>query len=302
MKLELIKKGATQVFWKGQTFLKKNSPEILLGLGLVSIVGGTVMACKATLELNDVMQTAFDRKESIKEIKKDHPVAYTQQEYNRDITVSYIKTGVDLAKLYGPAVAVGAFGVACVFSSHDIMRQRNVAIAAAYNVLDKGFKEYRSRVVEELGEDKDKQFRYGYKKTEITEIETDENGKEKKVKKKVNVVPGGESIYARFFDETSIHWTKTPEYNLIFLKAQQNYANNLLQSRGHVFLNEVYDSLGIERSQAGAVVGWVLGEGDNYIDFGIFDVYNESSREFVNGFERSVLLDFNVDGYIVDKI
>lgn len=108
------------------------------------------------------------------------------------------------------------------------------------------------------------------------------------------------SPYARFFDEASANWVKDPEINHIFVQCQQNFANNLLIARGHLFLNEVYDMLGIDRSSAGQVVGWVIsGDGDNFVDFGMFEAH---SARFVNGYERSILLDFNVDGVVVDKI
>jgi hypothetical protein len=68
-----------------------------------------------------------------------------------------------------------------------------------------------------------------------------------------------------------------------------------------VFLNEVYEGLGMERCQMGQHVGWLKAgrsRGDGFIDFGIYDIFDESKRAFVNGFEPVALLDFNVDGPI----
>ena len=143
---------------------------------------------------------------------------------------------------------------------------------------------------------------------EVEETSVDEKtGEEKVTKKTVNVAdPNNYSSYARFFDDGCTGWTKDPEYNLMFLKKQQRYANDLLKSRGHLFLNEVYDMLGIPRTKAGQVVGWIYDEeypnGDNFVDFGIYDLYNEKARDFVNGYERTILLDFNVDGDIMNLI
>jgi hypothetical protein len=111
------------------------------------------------------------------------------------------------------------------------------------------------------------------------------------------------SPYACFFNEDSVAWTKNPECNKMFLRQQQNYANEKLRQRGYLFLNEVYDMLGIPRTKAGQCIGWIYDEknpiGDNYVDFGIYDrIHNQS---FVNGYEDSVLLDFNVDGNILDR-
>ena len=113
----------------------------------------------------------------------------------------------------------------------------------------------------------------------------------------------GPSQYARYFNSGCAAWTKDPECNLVYLRHQQNYATELLRHRGYLFLNEVYDMLGLPRTKAGQVIGWVYDEanpvGDNYVDFGI---YNERNEDFVNGYAESLLLDFNVDGNVLDKL
>jgi len=111
------------------------------------------------------------------------------------------------------------------------------------------------------------------------------------------------SDYARFFNSASIHWTKSSEHNLMFLRLIQRHCNDLLKARRHLFLNEVYDQLDIPRTKAGQVVGWIYDEknpmGDNFVDFGIYNLRNEN---FVNGYESSILLDFNVDGNILERL
>lgn len=272
---------------------QKNSPSIMFGAGVVGVVGSTVLACKATLKLESVLSEAQNNLSVAKQL--DHP-DYSEDDRSRDIALIYVQSAVAVGKLYGPSIVLGAASIAALTHSHNVLTRRNAALTAAYTALDKGFAQYRQRVVDAYGEEKDREFRYGSEKVTITDPET-------KRKKSVDrVVPGAPSIYARFFDEYSPNWSKEPEYNALFLKCQQNYANDLLHARGHVFLNEVYDMLGIDRSQAGAVVGWVLSDnGDNYIDFGIFDGRG-GTIDFVNGRERSILLDFNVDGLIWDLI
>jgi len=203
---------------------------------------------------------------------------------------------VDISKLYGPTITLGLSSIACIIAAHGIMNRRAVALTAAYKALESTFAEYRNRVIEQIGEKREEDIRMGTKTVEIT----DENGKTKKI---TSVDPNGISPYAKFFDEHSDNWSKTPEYNLLFLKAQQNYANDLLHARGHVFLNEVYDMIGVPRTSAGQVVGWVISkDGDNFIDFGIYDHWNNEKHLFVNGLEASILLDFNVDGVVYDRI
>jgi hypothetical protein len=193
---------------------------------------------------------------------------------------------------------LGGASIAALTRSHNILNERNAALTAAYTALDRGFKEYRQRVVEKYGEDQDREFRHGSKEVSII----DEQGKKQTVTRVGDDEP---SIYARFFDPLSTSWSKEPEYNLLFLKCQQSYANDLLLARGHVFLNEVYDMIGVPRSKAGSIVGWIIASNnisDNHIDFGIFDGNDHKVRDFVNGREGSILLDFNVDGVIYNLI
>jgi hypothetical protein len=307
-KLTLIKQTISNKTAMKRLMVKKYSPEILMGLGIVGVVTSTVMACKATLKVEDILDEAKATMEDVDHVLENPELfegSYTPEDAKKDKSIVYVQTGVKLVKLYAPSIALGVISISALLGSHKIMKQRNVAVVAAYNGLKMTFDNYRRRVIEEFGEDKDRDYRYGLRKEEVEVIETDKNGKEKKTKKIATVVdPNHISPYARFFDETSTEWSKTPEYNRIFLQAQQNYANNLLQARGHLFLNEVYDMLGWadNRTQAGAVVGWVLSDdddADNYVDFGIF---NPENSDFVNGLEGSVLLDFNVQGVIYDKI
>lgn len=305
-----IIKSAGDVINKVGFKIRKHSPEILVAAGVVGTVASTIMACKATTKVSDILEDTKSQVDQVHTVLDDRNISedkYSQEDAKKDLAIVYVQSGVKLVKLYAPAVALGVLSLGCILTSNNILRKRNVALAAAYTAVDHGFKEYRGRVVERFGEAVDHELKYNIKAKKITEtVVNEETGKEKKVKKTIDVVgdPSTYSDYARFFDELCPMWEKDPEYNLIFLKAQQNYANDLLRSRGHLFLNEVYDMLGIPRSKAGQVVGWVYDEnnpvGDNYVDFGIYDVNRENNRDFVNGYERSILLDFNVDGNIWD--
>jgi len=273
----------------------KNSPGVLLGVGVTGMVASTVLACRATLKMNEVLD---DTQRNLEKARTLEHRDYSEKDRGRDVAIIHVQTGVKIIRLYTPAIIVGGISIAALTKSHNILNQRNAALGAAYAALEKGFKEYRGRVIDKYGDEEDRNFRYG---TEQVEIE-DDKGRKQLV---TRVSQDDPSIYARFFDYTSTSWSKDPEYNLIFLKCQQNYANDLLHARGHVFLNEVYDMLGIPRSKAGAVVGWLLtpdGQTDNFINFGVFDETSDTARDFVNGREGAILLDFNVDGVIYDRI
>ena len=276
--------------------LQKASPQLLFGAGVVGMVGSTVLACRATLKMDEVMDDAKAKLDTAKSLQHRD---YSEKDRSRDVSLIYFQSGVKIARAYAPAIIVGGVSIYLLRTSNGILTKRNVALTAAYGALEKGFNEYRARVVDKYGEDEDRNFRYGTRKVEVTDPKTS------KTKTVTRVGTDDPSIYARFFDVHSSSWNKEPEYNLIFLKCQQNYANDLLRSRGHVLLNDVYDMLGIPRSKAGAVVGWLLsaeGETDNFINFGVFDGKSDAARDFVNGQEGAILLDFNVDGVIYDKL
>ena len=291
MDLSMIKKAASSA----KFFVDKNSPEILIFGGIAGMVVATVLACNETTKLEEVSEKG---KEEIEEVKK-YPTAQT---YKRDLTIAYARHAGRLVKLYSPAIILGGASISAVLGGHSILRQRNLAMAAAYSALDEGFKKYRSRVREELGEEVDRRMRFGGKEESVEVMEADEEGKEKKKKVK-GVTYADCSDYARFFDCGSVKWTKNADANLFTLKQLERYANEMLEARGHLFLNEVYDMLDIPRTQAGTVVGWILGDGNqNHVSFGIYDLDDEAKRRFVNGYEENILLDFNVDGLIYDKI
>lgn len=310
MKKNEIMTTVSRTFHRTGLKFKKYSPEIFVGAGIVGVVVSAVMACKATTKIDDVLAEQKANIEKTKEYveKNGYSEKYTEEDHKKDLTIFYARSAVDLVKLYAPSVAVGSISIAMIISGHHILRKRNVALAAAYATVEKGFKEYRGRVIERFGEELDKELKYNIKAKEVEEVVKDEEtGEEKIVKKTVNVAdPNMYSAYARFYDDGCTGWTKDPEYNLMFLKDQERYANDLLKSKGHLFLNEVYDMLGIPRSKAGQVVGWFYDEkhpvGDNFIDFGLTDIHNAKVREFVNGYERTILLDFNVDGDILNMI
>jgi hypothetical protein len=308
-KQELVT-SMTRSFRRAGLKLKKHSPELLLAAGVVTGVAGAVMACKATLKVHDILDEAKENLDAIHECV-EHPEdlkeEYTVEDSKRDTAIVYTQTGVKLAKLYGPAVILGVTSIGCVLASHNIIHKRNVALAAAYSTIDKSFKEYRGRVIERFGKDLDRELKYNIKAVEVEERVVDENGNESTVTKTIEVTnPHAYSGYAKVFDETCVNWEKDAELNRYFLEQIQNWANDKLKVDGFLFLNDVYHELGFQKTKAGQCVGWVYNEknpvGDNYVDFGIYDIYSEPKRRFINGYERSIILDFNVDGDILDLI
>lgn len=312
MKTELVNK-VTRSLHKVGFKLKKHSPEILVVTGVIGVVTSTVMACKATTKVNDIVTESKETINKIhdcvgKGLHTSDGEEYTQEVANKDLAIVYTQTAWKFVKLYGPSVLLGAASIGCMVGSNRILRKRNVALAAALTTVEKSFKDYRGRVIDRFGKDLDRELRFGIKAKEVQETVADENGNETTVTKTVEVVDPNtaHSLYSIVFCEGNNGWTKNAELNKVFLIQQQNWANDKLRLRGYLTLNEVYEMVGAPTTAYGQIAGWVYTEdgsvGDNFVDFGIFDVTNEKACDFVNGRERSIILDFNCIGNILDYI
>lgn len=299
-----IMKSVNGVASKTVMKLKKHSPEILVVAGIAGTVVSAVLACKATTKVAEILDETKGTLDTIHEGMETGAIngqEYTTEDGKKDTIVVYAQTGMKLAKLYAPAIILGTLSITSILASNNILRKRNVALGAAYAAIDKSFKEYRGRVIERFGEQVDTELKYGIKAKKFEEIEVDpETGKEKKVKKTVMVAdPNLQSDYAVYFDSKSRNYETNPDYNRMFLKAQQAFANDKLQTRGHLFLNEVLDDLDLPRTPAGQIVGWTKDGPDGYVNFRIVEV----ERETEDGrHELALLLDFNVEGNIWEKM
>lgn len=289
--------------------VKDHSPEILIGVGIVGGITSTVMACKATLKIDEVLAEDKKKINNIHMVANDPSYAdqYNKEDEKKDLAITYTKMGLKLVKLYSPAIIVGAASIGCILYSNKILTKRNAAIVAAYTTIDTTFKDYRKRVVDRFGERIDQELRYDIKEVDIAEVEVDkETGEAKVVEKRQEDVFNLGDIknkdIARFFDEASRHWVNSAEHNLKFLADLENWCTDKLRLQGRLTLNEVYDMLDIPRTAAGQVLGWRYDKNkkSNDVSFGIFEGNTPKARDFVNGYEKVVLLDFNIDGYILD--
>lgn len=297
-KITLMKNFITSKAGRQVLQLQKHAPTILTYAGVGGFVVAGVLASRATLKLEEKIDTMQVRINEAKERAEEE--GYSKKDAVKDVSYAYIRGIADISALYAPAVILGVASGSAIIGSHGAMQKRNLALAAAYATLEKGFNQYRERVRAELGEEKDLDFRLGASK-EVEHYEGKDGKQHQRTIKKATI--DGYSQYARFFDELNPNFQKQNSYNLMFLRQKQNYLNDMLLARGHVFLNDVYDELGMDRTSEGAIVGWVISkDGDNFVDFGIYDAEKSGAIDFVNGRESAILLDFNVDGVIFDKI
>lgn len=315
MNLETMKATAKMVVGRKTLVLKKHSPAILMTAGIVGMVTTVVLSSRSTLKLEGVMDEHDAKLLEVKSFRADvasmdtndevivsgRKVTYTEEDYKRDLVILHARTASKLIKLYALPAAVGAASIAMIVTGHTVLDRRNVATMAAYAALEAGFDKYRARVRDEYGAEKDQEFaRPKQVVVQHTDAETGETTE------RFRVNPDDLSVHAQWFDNTNKHWTGRPDYDLVFLRSQQNFMNDRLHAYGHVFLNEVYDALGMERTSVGSVVGWILPKDrskDIFVDFGIFPADDQKQVvDYVNGEMSGILLDFNVTGIIWDKI
>ena len=304
MKIEVLNK-LTRAVHKVGFVLKKHSPEILMVTGIAGGVVSAVMACKATTKLSAILDETAGSVDKIHKAAEDKTLtAYSEEDAKKDLGITYVQAGVKIFKLYAHAVTLGMLSISAILASNDILRKRNAALGAAFAVVDSSYKAYRGKVIERFGKQTDDELRHGLKVEEVERTVKKEGGDEK-VKQTVDTIENRVSYpseYACFFDRENPEWTTDHDYNLTFLRAQQQHANDLLRVHGYLFLNDVYEMLGFPKTKAGQVVGWVQkpgnNVGDNYIDFGVREVYESDDLDDWN---PTIILDFNVDGNVMDR-
>lgn len=305
MNLDVIKSAVTSKTARQILLTKKHSPKILFVAGTVGVVGTVVLACRATLKINDVLEQHEKHVEYISEEAGTEQISH--EDANKQLAKLKIKTALEIVKPYIPAVGLGIVSIAALTGSHVILTKRNTALMAAYAGLDRAYKEYRQRVSDEYGDDIDKKFAFG-----AMDIPVEEKTADGKIKLKSKATVDsvyGKSPYAVCFDEKSKKFSREPGRNAMTIEMLQSYANDKLKANGHIFLNEVYDMLDLPRTKPGAVVGWVYeprnpkAKGDGYVSFGVFENDADFADDFIDGtYNLGIWLDFNVDGVIYDKI
>ena len=309
MKFSNFVETASRVAHKAMFKVKKHSPEILIAVGAVGIVAGTVAACKATLKVPPIVEEADKTLEMIHGVQDGtleipEGAVYTEDDADRDIVIVYVQTAVKVLKLYAPAILLIGGGLGCMIGSHVIMKKRYSAAVAAYAAVSKAFEEYKARVAERFGDDVQKEIETGIKAVDISA--TDKDGNNTTVKGEEHDGKTDDP-YTFLFDENNAPttWEKDPEINRITLLQAQRSCMKKLKTRGYLFLNEALDSIGMRGTQIGQFAGWIYDptnpDIDSFIDFGIYSD-DPIKQAFLEGYESNIWLHFNCDGNIIDKI
>lgn len=286
--------------------VKEHSPVLLLGVGFIGFTATTVLACRATLKMSEVLEKGEKDLQAMENLEKSTNELDHEEVKKASLGVK-LKTAIDIAKLYAPAVIVGAVTLTAITGSHVILKRRHAGVVAAYTTLDSMFKRYRSNVVADAGEDKDREYRFGVVEKEIVDpesglVETARGIDAEEVKKRTKEF----SDYAVMFGRENDHWEPSTRQNILYLQSVIRYFEDRLRLKGRVFLNEIYEYMGYEPTEAGTQVGWIrnadaIGEGDGFISFGL-ERNTENAVKFMNGTLSDVILDFNVDGIITHHL
>ena len=280
---------ATRIIGRTSLVISKHAPTILTVAGTAGFIGTTVLASKATLKLEETVAEEASLLVKVHEAQEEGKL--TDKDATHDKVVLYTRMATKLGKLYAPALILGAASIAALATGHGIMLKRNASLAAAYAAVDQAFKSYKKKIEAKFGKDA---------VLEAISVPTEELVVDGETTESV-LKYGDTSPYGVIFDETNHNWSADEDLSALHLKCQQQYANDILQTRGHIFLNEVYKMLGFPHTPAGAITGWVKGNGDNFVDFNIHDGLFEG--EDANGrLVTKWALDFNVDGVMYDKI
>lgn len=297
--MKYVPKSLTRFGSRSVLKVRKNSPTILVVAGVVGFGATVIMAAKAAKHVDPVIEDHKAKREALGDVSKNAPTE-VRREHQVQLTQLYVNTGARVAKIYGPTVVVGTLSAASILWGHKILSGRHVATMAAYSGLMEQFNSYRDRVRKTLGEGPERDI---YNGAHGEYVEDPDHKGEYKMQP---VFDKDESTNAcrRWFDETNAYFTKNPASNKMWLTGVQSHMNDLLQLRGHLFLNDVLDALHMPRCAEGQQLGWLweAGTGDDFVDFGFMTSHDPHTTAFRNGVENTVRLNFNVDGIIWDMI
>lgn len=301
---KLVANGKRMLFKAGFK-LKKHSPEILICVGVVGTISSTVMACKATLKAKDVIDEA---KIDICEIKEDMDSEFIPEEEKeaskKELAKVYVDTGVQLVKIYAPSVILGTLSLGTVFASNNILRTRNASLSAAYTTLDSVFKKYRNNVKETYGDEVDHNMRYGIREDKIEM--TDENGKKKTQKvKHMSKDFDPEDLSLFMAKGTSVEWDDSEEYLMSSLTIKERVLDDMLKSRGYLFVNEVRHELGFDPVAYGQTMGWIFDTKNENLknEFSLNINWDEPYVQmyYNNAWRRGVVINLEPDGDILSR-
>ena len=245
---------------------KTHAPALLVAGGIATGIACVITACKATTKVSAIIEDA--ETEMIEaDNALEHPETlkkgetYTPEEHEKDIRIIRRNMVFRLIKNYAIPVALGVASIVCTLCGYKILHKRNAALAAAFNGLSAAFGKYRERVREECGDDADRHFRYGTKIRRIVSKDPDTGEETVQFKEDFDrpEFTFGDPQHYDFNAETSTEFhesfNRRPQ-NWQRLKDTYEWAEIQIATKGHLFLNDVLEMLGLPQCAAGQILGW----------------------------------------------
>lgn len=217
---------------KTKSAISKHSPEILTSIGIASMITSTVLAVKATPKAVAIIQNEKKKKEKL--------------------------TVLDIVKCswkeYIPTISCGIGGIVCIVSGCKINNKRSAALATAYAISEKTLRTYRDKVIETIGEKKEKNIRQS--------IQQDEIDKNPPIESKIILTQKGTTLIK---DEYSGRYFRS---DLDAIRKASNELNRQMLHNNYISLNQWYNSIGLEIVKDGYHLGWNIDNGLIELDFG----------------------------------
>ena len=289
------------IYNTAKTYIVKAAPGIMIGTGIVSVAVGAYKAAEVTPEAKEAIAEFKATRDAIEQHEED-------PEARRECIKSGYRTlGNTLLHAYAKPFLFMSGGTALILGGHGIVSKKLATTTASLISTDRLFRNYRNNVIEDQGEEADFRYRTGIKTVNVETVEQDVRGRKRKVNKEYDVIDEiAGNPFLKFFDESNPNFTKNPTQNLDFLNTRLSFLNRRFIAEGFMSLNDVLYDLGFNRCAEGSVYGWIYDPDDpnchNEIDIGIKDIRRTTIQNAINGYEPVILLNFNVDGLIIDKL
>lgn len=281
--------------------LVKAAPGLMITCGIAGVAVGSYKAAQVTPMAKEAIAEFKATRDAIEQHEED-------PEAKREcIKAGYRSLGSTLLHAYAKPVLFVTGGTALILGGHGIVSKKLATTTASLISTDRIFRNYRNNVIEDQGEEADFRYRTGVKTVNVETVEQDVRGRKRKVNKEYDVLEElVNDPFLKLFDESNPNFTKNPTRNLDFLRQQVDFLNRRLVAEGFVSLNDVLYQLGYNRCAEGSIYGWFYDPDNpnchNEIDIGIKDIRRKTIQNAINGYEPVILLNFNVDGLIINKL
>ena len=203
--------------------VKEHSPQILTALGAAGVVTTTILAVKAT----PAALEAIREEEAHRSIEEPNYILNNKER----VQVAW--------KHYIPAASMGIVTIACVVSANSINLRRNAAILSAYSLTERVFTDYKEKIAQTFGPEKEFEIRQ-------------EIAREKATTQHESIVMVGTEDFL-CYDSYCDRWF---ESTLEKIRKAENDVNRDILNEGFASLNDFYTALGLAPNLLGDNVGW----------------------------------------------